>query len=152
MRSPSVALQAGATSTATIALPRLCQLRPQRRATEITVIVATRHVELEFVRRALDLALAWPEHGETTLCDVIEHLDESSDQDQSRVWNLIDSWADTESLLPAGTGSPRRSVQSSSFACSGTASARSVPRDGPAKQERRDIGPETCAVSRRRRQ
>ena len=58
MRSPSVALQAGATSTATIAVPRLCQLSPQRRAPEITVIVATRHVELEFVRRVEYVARA----------------------------------------------------------------------------------------------
>ena len=48
------------------------------------------------MRSALNLALAWPEHDQKTLGDLIEHLDGLSEQDRSRVWSLIDSWAETE--------------------------------------------------------
>ena len=56
----------------------------------------TEDEEFAFMRSVLDLALAWPEHNQKTLGDLIEHLDEFSDQDQSRVWSVIDAWAETE--------------------------------------------------------
>ena len=51
--------------------------------------------ELAFIRSALDLALAWKQHDEKTLGDLIEHLDGMSDHDQNRVWSLVDAWAET---------------------------------------------------------
>ena len=50
----------------------------------------------DFRRKALDLALAWPEHDQKTLGDLVEHLQEMSDDDQESVWNLIDAWVDEE--------------------------------------------------------
>ena len=60
-----------------------------------SVGAVSEHEEFEFMRNALDLALAWPEHDEKTLGDLVEHLDGLSGQDQSRVWSLIDAWAET---------------------------------------------------------
>ena len=48
------------------------------------------------VRKALDLVLAWPEHDQKTLGDLVEHLQEMPDDDRESVWNLIDAWVDGE--------------------------------------------------------
>ena len=50
----------------------------------------------EFNRKALDLALAWPCHDQKTLSDLSEQLPGLAEEDQSRVWDLIDAWADSE--------------------------------------------------------
>jgi addiction module HigA family antidote len=50
----------------------------------------------EFSRKALDLALAWPKHNEKTLGDLVERLGGMPEEDQLKVWDLIDAWADTE--------------------------------------------------------
>ncbi len=50
----------------------------------------------DFRRKALDLALAWPEHDRKTLGDLLEHLSIMPGDDQNRVWNLIDVWVKTE--------------------------------------------------------
>ena len=50
----------------------------------------------EFSRKALDLALAWGSHDETTLGDLVESLERMADQDRRSVWNLIDGWLQTE--------------------------------------------------------
>ena len=50
----------------------------------------------EFERRALDLALAWPEHNEKTLGDLVDQIPRISEEDQTVVWDLIDAWADSE--------------------------------------------------------
>jgi len=50
----------------------------------------------EFTRTALDLALAWPHHDETTLADLVKSVQALPEADQEKVWNLIDAWADTE--------------------------------------------------------
>ena len=49
--------------------------------------------EDEFIRAALELALAWPEHDEKTLGDLIENIADLAEPDRSRVWNLVDDWA-----------------------------------------------------------
>ena len=49
-----------------------------------------------FTRKALDLALGWPKHDERTLGDLVERLDGICDQDQSSVWELIESWSRDE--------------------------------------------------------
>ena len=50
----------------------------------------------EFTRKAFDLALAWPEHDQKTLGDLVERLPVVSEEYQTLVWDLIDSWADSE--------------------------------------------------------
>ena len=52
--------------------------------------------ESAFMRSVLDLALGWPEHDQQTLGDLAEHLDGLSDQDQDRLWELVDRFARTE--------------------------------------------------------
>jgi addiction module HigA family antidote len=47
----------------------------------------------EFERKALDLALAWPKHDETTLGDLVERLDGMAEEDHAKLWKLIDDWA-----------------------------------------------------------
>lgn len=49
--------------------------------------------ELAFIRGALDLALAWPEHDEKTLADLVENIADFPEPDRSRVWSLVDAWA-----------------------------------------------------------
>ena len=50
----------------------------------------------EFRRKALDLALAWPDHNQKTLGDLVERLPGLLEKDQTLVWNLIDEWAESE--------------------------------------------------------
>jgi addiction module HigA family antidote len=50
----------------------------------------------EFCRKALDLAIDWPSHTALTLSDLVQHMDGLSDEDKTRVWNLIDAWAAQE--------------------------------------------------------
>ena len=49
-----------------------------------------------FTRKALDLALEWPKHDQKTLGDLVEQLPVISEEDQTLVWDLIDTWADSE--------------------------------------------------------
>lgn len=51
----------------------------------------------KFERKALDLALSWPDHEENTLGDLIMHLEGLPEEDQHTVWNLVDQWATKES-------------------------------------------------------
>jgi len=50
----------------------------------------------QFARAALDLALAFPHHDETMLCDLIPTLHSFREVDQDKVWNLIDTWTAKE--------------------------------------------------------
>lgn len=58
--------------------------------------VVTRREAWQFSRKVLDLALAWPAHDSQALGDLVERLDGMSDEDQTTVWNLIDTWAGAE--------------------------------------------------------
>jgi plasmid maintenance system antidote protein VapI len=49
-----------------------------------------------FVRKAIELALAWPQHDEKTLGDLVERLQVMSDEHQTAVWDLIDKWAEAD--------------------------------------------------------
>jgi addiction module HigA family antidote len=49
-----------------------------------------------FTRKALDLALAWPKHDETTLSDLVERLDGMPAEDQAAVWDHIDAYSDRQ--------------------------------------------------------
>lgn len=48
----------------------------------------------QFIDKARDLVLSWPQHDETTLGELIERLDDFSPQEQWKIWGLIDQWAD----------------------------------------------------------
>ena len=50
----------------------------------------------EFTRKAIDLTLAWSEHDQKTLGDLVERLPVISEEDQTVVWGLIDTWAASE--------------------------------------------------------
>lgn len=50
----------------------------------------------QFTRKALDLVFAWPKHDPRTLGDLIERVKDIAEQDQAKVWDLIDAWADSE--------------------------------------------------------
>lgn len=48
-----------------------------------------------FIREVIDLVLNWQQHDESTLGDLVDRLEGFSDQDQSRIWDVIDQWADS---------------------------------------------------------
>lgn len=50
----------------------------------------------EFTRKAIDLVLAWPRHDQKTLSDLVEYLPGLPEEDQIAVWDLIGTWADSE--------------------------------------------------------
>ena len=58
----------------------------------------------EFTRKAFDLALARPEHDQKTLGDLVERLPVISEEYQTLVWDLIDTWADSETDEKAKAG------------------------------------------------
>ena len=47
----------------------------------------------DFNRKALDFMIAWPSHDEKTLGDLVESLGAMPEEDQSKVWGLIDEWS-----------------------------------------------------------
>ncbi len=49
----------------------------------------------DFIRNALNLALAWPEHDQKTLGDLVERLP-VTEEGRPSVWDLIDTWAASE--------------------------------------------------------
>ena len=57
-----------------------------------------------FMRKALDLVLAWPVHDRNTLGDLVEQVQGLPDEDQTKVWNLIDEWAESETDEQAKAG------------------------------------------------
>ena len=58
----------------------------------------------EFTRKAFDFALVWPEHDQKTLGDLVERLPVISEEYQTLVWDLIDTWADSETDEKAKAG------------------------------------------------
>ena len=50
----------------------------------------------EMRRKALDLALEWPNHNENTLGDLVMQLQSLSEEDRYRLWDLIKSWAENK--------------------------------------------------------
>ena len=51
--------------------------------------------ERAFRRTALDLAFGWQAHDQNTLGDLVGHLDVFSAQDQERLWELVECFAQT---------------------------------------------------------
>lgn len=54
--------------------------------------VVTRKEMYDFNRKALDFLIAWPSHDEKTLGDLVESLQGIPDEDQMKVWDLINDW------------------------------------------------------------
>ena len=79
-------------------MPRFARYsyRPRRRsdASGVAKRVSDWDEVNPFLRRALDLALAWHAHDARTLGDLVECLSGlPDDEDQSAVWDLIDAWS-----------------------------------------------------------
>ena len=55
--------------------------------------VVTRKEMYDFAREALDFLIAWPSHDEKTLGDLVESLQGMPEEDQTKVWDLIDEWS-----------------------------------------------------------
>jgi hypothetical protein len=55
--------------------------------------VVTRREMYDFVRMALDLLIAWPTHDEKTLGDLVECFQGMPEEDETKIWNLIDEWS-----------------------------------------------------------
>lgn len=55
--------------------------------------IASRGDMYRFTRRALDLLLAWPAYDEKKLGELVQSLQSMGEDDQRKVWNLIDAWA-----------------------------------------------------------
>jgi hypothetical protein len=47
----------------------------------------------DFNRKALDVLIGWPSHDEKTLGDLVASLQGMLEEDQSKVWDLIDEWS-----------------------------------------------------------
>lgn len=47
----------------------------------------------EFTQKVLDLLIAWPSHDEKTLGDLVESLQGMPEEDQVKVWDLVDEWS-----------------------------------------------------------
>ena len=55
-----------------------------------------RREQNEFLRKALDLALAWPKHDGVTLGNLVNHLEYMPNEAQTSIWSLVDNWSRTE--------------------------------------------------------
>lgn len=55
--------------------------------------VVMRKEMYEFDRKALDLLIAWRSHDERALGDLVESLQGMAEDDQTKIWNLIDVWS-----------------------------------------------------------
>ena len=51
---------------------------------------------VEFDQNVVDLVLAWPDHDENTLGDLVDQLWQMPEGDRDKIWKLIDNWADSE--------------------------------------------------------
>ena len=57
---------------------------------------ASRQDRYRMERRALDLAIGWPDHTGRTLADLVERLGRMPPEDHEAVWSAIDRWAAQE--------------------------------------------------------
>lgn len=48
---------------------------------------------IDFMREMVEMALCWKDHSLSMLCDLVERLHDLTDDDQARVWALIEAWA-----------------------------------------------------------
>lgn len=55
--------------------------------------VVTNKEIYDFTRKARDLVITWPSHDERTLGDLVECLQDMPEEDETKVWDLIDEWS-----------------------------------------------------------
>lgn len=55
--------------------------------------IATYKENYNFEREALDILIGWPSHDAKTLGDLVQALESIPDEDQTKVWDLIDEWS-----------------------------------------------------------
>lgn len=55
--------------------------------------VVTQKERYDIERKALDFLIAWPSYDEKSLGDLVESLQGLPEDDQSKVWDLIDEWS-----------------------------------------------------------
>lgn len=55
--------------------------------------VVTEKEAYDFNRKALDFLIDWSPHNERTLGDLVESLQGFPDEDQSKIWDLVDEWS-----------------------------------------------------------
>lgn len=48
---------------------------------------------IDFIREMVEMALTWKGHSLSMLCDLVERLHDLTDDDQARVWALVEAWA-----------------------------------------------------------
>ncbi len=48
---------------------------------------------MDFVRDVVELVLTWPDLSGDMIIDLVGHLHDFSDQDQSRIWSIVETWA-----------------------------------------------------------
>ncbi len=58
--------------------------------------LVTNQQSRDFQLKALKLVLDWPVHDHRTLGDLVVLRSNLTDDDQTRIWNLIDAWAETD--------------------------------------------------------
>ena len=67
---------------------------------------------IEFTREMVETALTWKDHSPGMLSDLVERLHDLRDEDQTRVWALVEAWAKTKAsdtdkaAPPAGIPAP----------------------------------------------
>ena len=47
----------------------------------------------QFIQKTLNLVLAWPQHDEKTLADLIQRIGDFSNETQQKIWDIINRWA-----------------------------------------------------------
>lgn len=55
--------------------------------------VVTRKEMYDFNRKSLEFMVTWSSHNEKTLGDLIESLQSMPEEDQNRIWDIIDAWS-----------------------------------------------------------
>jgi addiction module HigA family antidote len=87
----------------------------------------------EFGRYALDLALAWPQPGESMLGDLVERLGGMPKEDQGKVWVLIDEWGARPETTDSAKATLRERIRKSALTRAGL---RRVPDEATREQAR----------------
>ena len=54
--------------------------------------VASQEEIIRFRRSAVELALGWTDHNENTLGDLVDRIDSLTEEEKTRLWDLIESW------------------------------------------------------------
>ncbi len=81
----------------------------------------------EFIDKAIELALAWPQHDERKLGDLVERLSCVSDTHKEAVWALIDRWIATDPSDRAKTALRER-IRTNAFTRRGMRRADDITR------------------------